>query len=284
MAERRLIINADDFGICSETNRAIRELFSAKLITSTSLLLTAESSLEAVEIIKEDKLNFGLHLTLNSDFNEYPWQCAYKGQSSLNDGNGCLFADTEVISKNAKYKDLIRECEAQFEMLSEFGITPDHFDNHSGTMYGINLRPFFIIAFKLSKKMNLPFRFPKRNTFLKDYFSGKVPWYITLAHKMILGTAKMCRATLIDDMISNPFSIKDISSYEDLEKYYMTQVLNIKEGVTEMFLHPSYSSDKYMRLTPEWQKREYELKFLMSGKLHDIAEKEGIEIISYKDI
>jgi predicted glycoside hydrolase/deacetylase ChbG (UPF0249 family) len=39
-----------------------------------------------------------------------------------------------------------------------------------------------------------------------------------------------------------------------------------------------------MRLTPEWQKREYELKFLMSGKLHDIAEKEGIEIISYKDI
>lgn len=284
MAERRLIINADDFGICPETNRAIRELFSAKLITSTSLLITAESSLEAVEIIKTDQLDFGLHLTLNSDFSEYLWKCAYKGRSSLNDGKGFLFSDTKEVAQKAKYRDVTLECEAQFAILNEFGITPDHFDNHSGTMYGINLRPFFINAFKLSKKMNLPFRFPKRNTFLKDYFSGRVPSYITFAHKMILGTAKMCGAKLIDDMISNPFSIKDIRSYEDLEEYYIDQVLNIGEGVTEMFFHPSYSSDKYKSLMPEWQKREYELKFLMSGKLHDIVEKEGIKIISYKDV
>ena len=95
MAERSLIINADDFGFCKETNRAIRELFAARLISSTSLLVTAEEVLEAATIIKEDNLNFGVHLTLNSDFSKYPWKVAYQGRSSLNDGRGYLLSDTK---------------------------------------------------------------------------------------------------------------------------------------------------------------------------------------------
>lgn len=282
--ERRLIINADDFGFCPETNRAIKELFSAKLITSTSLLVTAEGALEAAEIIKEDNLNFGIHLTLNSDFSEYPWKVAYKGQSTLNDGKGYLHSDTRMVARYAKYRDVNLECEAQFDLVDSLGITPDHFDNHSGTMYGINLRPFFINAFRLSKKYDLPFRFPKRNSFLKSYFSGKVPGYISFAHKMILGTAKICRAQLIDDIISNPFPIKDISSYEDLEEYYLNQISKIGKGVTEMFFHPSYPSEKYSKITPEWLKREYELQFLMTGKLQKRVDEEGIKLISYKEI
>lgn len=284
MAERSLIINADDFGFCKETNRAIRELFAARLISSTSLLVPAEEVLEAATIIKEDNLNFGVHLTLNSDFSKYPWKVAYQGRSSLNDGRGYLLSDTKEIAKKAKSKDVTLECEAQFDLVNSLGITPDHFDNHSGTMYGINLRPFFINAFRLSKKYDLPFRFPKRNNFLNSYFSGKVPGYIRFAHKMILGVGKICGAQLIDDIISNPFSMKDISSYEDLEDYYLNQVSNIGLGVTEMFFHPSYASEKYNKITPEWQKREYELKFLMSGKLQKRVAEEGIKIISYKDI
>ena len=44
---KKLIINADDFGICQETNKAIKELFLAKKITSTSLLAVGDGAEDA---------------------------------------------------------------------------------------------------------------------------------------------------------------------------------------------------------------------------------------------
>jgi chitin disaccharide deacetylase len=283
MKERRLIINADDFGLCKETNKAIKELFLSDKISSTSLLITAEEAHEATTIIQENKINFGVHLTLNSDFIDFPWRAA-GGNSSLTDENGNLLFDTKLLGKQAKSADVTRECEAQIQEALERSIVPDHLDNHSGTMYGINLRAFFINAFKIASKYNLPFRFPYRNSFLKSYFGGDLPWYISVAHKIILSTAKMVKAKLIDDLVTSPHSIKDIPSFDFLENFYLEEITKIGPGVTEIVLHPSFHSEKYSKITPEWQKREYEFDILMNGKLHKRIEEEGIQVISYKDI
>jgi predicted glycoside hydrolase/deacetylase ChbG (UPF0249 family) len=282
MSGKKLIINADDFGICPETNRAVRELFQARRITSTSLLASADSTDEAIEIIKAEKINFGIHLTLNSDFSEFPWRALHG--YSLDDGKGFLHFDTALIRKNARSIDVTRECEAQIKRVRDAGIYPDHLDNHSGTMYGINMRLFFINAFKLSRKYALPFRFPRRNAFLNGYFKNGIPSYIKAAHKIIIFTARMIGATIIDDIITNPYPIKDIPDYKSLESYYLNALSKLSPGVTEMFLHPSYPSERFSRLTPEWRKREYELEFLMSPALERRIKDEGIEFISYKDV
>lgn len=281
---KKLIVNADDFGICPETNKAVAELYAAGRITSTSLLVSSEASGEAIDIIKQTNIPFGVHLTLNSDFKDYLWGALYKQNSSLADEGGNLFYDTSVIAKKAKGKDVTKECEAQIAVCREAGITPDHLDNHSGTMYGINMRLFFINAFRLSKKYALPFRFPKRPTFLDGCFKGNTPAVIKALHKGIVICSKIMGATLIDDMISNPYPIKDIPSYKALEAYYLNAITSIKDGVTELFLHPSYDSPKYAATTPEWKKRQYELEFLFSPAFENRIRDEGIELISYKDI
>ncbi len=50
---RKLIINADDFGISKATNKAIKELLLSKKITSVSLLSVADEAEEALAIAKE---------------------------------------------------------------------------------------------------------------------------------------------------------------------------------------------------------------------------------------
>lgn len=282
---KKLIINADDFGISEATNRAIRELFKDKKITSCSLLACGGAAEDALNIAKEDGLRVGVHLTLNSDFKEFPWKSlGAKDGFSLADENGNLFWDTKIVAKRAKGKDVTAECLAQIKKVADAGVKIDHIDNHSGTMYGINLRLFFINAFRLARKNNLPFRFPRGGGFLEGFFKGGVPAVIRFAHKAVVLTSKVMRAVTIDEMISNPYPIKDIPDYKALRDYYVKEIRGIKEGVTELFLHPSCYCPVLSPLTPEWKKREYELEFLMSGELDGIIREEGIELISYGDI
>lgn len=281
---RRLIVNADDFGVAKATNIAIAELFIAGRITSSSLLARAEETEDAVSLTKKHNIPFGVHLTLNSDFKEYPWRAACGCQTSLSDANGFLYDDTAYIKKHARFQDVTRECEAQIKRITDMGIAPDHLDNHCGTMYGINLRPFFINAFKLCRKYHLPFRFPKRGRFLQNYFKGSIPFYVKAAHKAVAFCGTIMGAKLIDDMVTNPYPIKDIPDYKALERYYLDEITKIGEGVTELFLHPSYPVEKFSLITPEWKKRGFELDFLMSDAYQNRIKDEGIELISYKDI
>ena len=59
----RLIINADDFGLCEEVNRGVVEAFDHGLVTSASLLPTGEAFEEAVALAQaRPDLDLGVHL------------------------------------------------------------------------------------------------------------------------------------------------------------------------------------------------------------------------------
>lgn len=62
---RRLIVNADDFGLTSGVNRAILELHAAGVVTSTSLMACAGATDEAIALALETPtLGVGCHVVL----------------------------------------------------------------------------------------------------------------------------------------------------------------------------------------------------------------------------
>lgn len=257
-------------------------MIAAKKITSVSLLAVGEAAEDAVNISKETGIKVGVHLTLNSDFSERPWR-SISGAESFTE-NGMLFSDTNCLAKSAKSREVTRECRAQIEYVTTRGVELDHLDNHCGTMYGINGRLFFINAFRLARQYRLPFRFPKRGGFLNGYFGGSAPAFIRAAHKAVVLTGKIMGASLPDDIITHPYPIKDIPDYKSLEKYYLDALTGIGEGVTEMFLHPSYDCVELSILTKEWTKRQYELELLFSEKFSQRLSDEGIELTSYETL
>src|SRR5580693_4496790 len=64
-AIRRLIVNADDFGLSHSVNEAVIRAHCEGILTSASLMVNEPGFDEAVKLAKENpKLDVGLHLTL----------------------------------------------------------------------------------------------------------------------------------------------------------------------------------------------------------------------------
>ncbi|MGI6248499.1 MAG: ChbG/HpnK family deacetylase [Acutalibacteraceae bacterium] len=277
--EKYLIINADDYGMNSETNRAIEELLEKGLITSTSLMTVAKESKTAVLKCSAEKYPAGVHFTLNSDSETERWQ-SNSGAASLQD----IYGLRHSILKSAfaiKSKDVDKELKAQYSFMCDAGCKPDHADSHSGTLYGINGRMFFINAFRFCAEHDLPFRFPQKAGFFELQFGRKAPRPLLWFHKFILSYADRYRVKLLDDMLANPFSMAKLGGYEGLQKFYLDLLDNIGPGVSEIFLHPSYPLESAGENQREWQKRVFEFEFLKSGDLLEKAKECNITVGSW---
>jgi len=274
-----LIVNADDYGVCGATNRAVEELFDAGLLSSASLMAVAPGAEQAARVSGRKGYPVGIHLTINSDSAENLWH-SLTAAPSLGGGAG-LPAKMSVLALKARSADVSAEIEAQYRFLCDSGCVPDHADNHCATLYGVNGRLFFINAFDFCAAHHLPFRFPKNPGFIERQLGRKLPG-IGFLHGQVLAAARRRGVLLLDDMISNPCSIRIIGNYESLRGYYLDALNNIGEGITELFFHPSYpAGEAPSEENDEWRKRELELRFLQSGDLHAAAAGGGIKIVSW---
>lgn len=270
-----LIINADDFGYNSEQNEAIKELLDKNLITSTSLMSVADDAKAATDFAKENKIPVGVHLTINSDEEQHKWHSLTGAKSLGIDG---LPVNQKDLTFKAKRKDVKAELEAQYRFIADNGAIVDHADNHCGTLYGINGRRFFLDAFDFCSEHNLPFRFPKTSGFLERQLGMKAPKPIIKLQYAIVRSGEKRGVKLLDDLVSNPYSMERIKTYEALREYYLNAVDNCIDGVTEIFLHPALPRE---RMGKEWQKRVFEYELLKSGDLLARAKEKDVQIVSW---
>lgn len=270
-----LIINADDFGYNDEQNSAIKELLSNGLITSTSVLTVCEKSKEAVAFAKENAVDVGVHLTINSDNSDKKWQSVSNAKSFV---GGLPSEQRDLIFRTTR-RDVRSELEAQYSFITKGGATVDHADNHCATLYGINGRRFYIDAFDFCAEHKLPFRFPKTSGFLERQLERKIPNILKTYQQMIVHAGEKRGVKMLDDLVSNPWSMQRIKDYNTLEKYYLDAIDNCIDGITEIFLHPALPLENEQG---EWQKRVFEYEILKSGCLLDRAKQKGIEVVSWK--
>lgn len=270
-----LIINADDFGYNNEQNSAIKELLSNALITSTLVLTVCEKSKEAVAFAKESAVDVGVHLTINSDNSDKKWQSVSNAKSFA---GGLPSEQRDLIFRTTR-RDVRSELEAQYDFITKGGATVDHADNHCATLYGINGRRFYIDAFDFCAEHKLPFRFPKTSGFLERQLGRKIPNILKTYQQMIVRAGEKRGVKMLDDLVSNPWSMQRIKDYNTLEKYYLDAIDNCIDGVTEIFLHPALPLENEQG---EWQKRVFEYEILKSGCLLERARQKGVEVVSWK--
>lgn len=271
-----LIINADDFGYNPQQTKAIKELYTEGLITSTSVLTVAEDAKEAAKTAASLQIPVGVHLTINSDSEQNRWK-SLSSEKSLSDEKG-FYSDQLKLALHGKRREVAEELEAQYHFLTENGCTVDHADNHCGTLYGINGRRFYIEAYEFCAAHSLPYRFPKTPYFLERQLGRSIPKPLIALQKKIVKEGAKRGVKMLDDLVSNPYSMDKIGTYYALREYYLKAVDNCIDGVTEMFLHPSYPIDG----DKEWEKRVMELKLLKSGDILQRAEDKGVKVVSWK--
>lgn len=276
---KRLIINADDFGYCPEQNAAIKTLLSEDLISSTSVLAVGPAFEDAAQWLRASGRAAGVHLALNSDSAAAPWR-SMTGSPRLGSA-GTLFSDARALTLHATHAAVRAELEAQYEALRRAGVTVDHADNHSGTLYGINLRRFYLDANDFCRAHALPYRFPKTPGFLARQLGRTPPRALLRLQQRLVRRAEACGVRLIDDLISNPWSMERIGDYETLRAWYLDALDHCADGVTELFLHPALPVGD---APSEWTKRVFEYQMLKSGDLQQKAKENGMTVVTWRDV
>lgn len=131
----RLVIHADDVGMCHGANRAFLELSEFGTITAGSIMVPCPWFSEiADEASKSDELDVGIHLTLNSEHEHYRWRpVSGVGQSSgLVDADGFMWPTVSNSRFHADPDAVETEWRAQIDLALAAGVDITHFDAHMG--------------------------------------------------------------------------------------------------------------------------------------------------------
>ena len=168
---KRLIINADDFGLSSQVNKAIIEAFKQGVLTNASLLANGLSFQEAVALAKANpELGVGIHLNILrgkplSVLNEVRSLVDQRGffqESPLRLGS-------KILLSKISLSEIEKEFKAQIMKVMEEGVQPTHLD----TEKHIHILPSILrIIIKLAKEFKInKIRCLKSSIQLKDFFS-----------------------------------------------------------------------------------------------------------------
>jgi chitin disaccharide deacetylase len=130
--DRRIIINADDFGLCSGVNRAVAKAHTDGVLTSTTIMANMPAAEAAAKLAKQmPSLGVGVHLNL---FEGKPLSKDGSVNCLLNtDGDFALTpAKLSFLSiARRKIRNAIRtELAAQIQWVIDNGIKPTHLDSH----------------------------------------------------------------------------------------------------------------------------------------------------------
>ncbi len=145
-AVRRLIVNADDFGLTPGINQAVLELRRANALTSATLMATGAQLSEAVSIASQTPaLSVGCHVVLVDGTPALP---PSKIPSLIDSQNGTAFRPrlstfvTDLLRGRINDAEIEAEATAQIKKLQQAGVHVTHTDTHKHThMFPGVLRP-----------------------------------------------------------------------------------------------------------------------------------------------
>jgi len=156
---KRIIINADDYGLTPGVSKGIRNAHLNGILTSTTAMATGFSIENDAKLLIDEcpLLGIGVHLTLTSLSSVLS-----KSQiSTIINKDGNFFSLQELIAnkENIDETEIYYEWKAQIEKLLSLGLPIDHLDSHHYVCY-LNKKTLNIMI-RLAKEYNLPVRTPK---------------------------------------------------------------------------------------------------------------------------
>jgi predicted glycoside hydrolase/deacetylase ChbG (UPF0249 family) len=126
-AARRLIVNADDFGLTAGVSQGILRAHREGLVTSTTVLASLPAQPELDSLAAASALGLGLHFNLTWGRPVSPPETV----PSLVGADGRFGRDLAALQARARPEDVRREGDAQIEAFARrFGRSPTHLDSH----------------------------------------------------------------------------------------------------------------------------------------------------------
>ena len=272
-SQRRLIVNADDYGLSHSVNEAVIRAHREGVLTSASLMVNETGFDEAVALARENpRLGVGLHLTLLMGRSALP-----PGRiPGLVDSQG-RFSNSPVATGmryffNRSLREPLRaEIQAQFEKFHATGLTLDHVNAH----LHLHLHPvIFKILMDNSDQLRIKRMRLTRDCLARSRRMTRGHWVYRISHAAIYAwLSSRAREALRQKEIKHAQITFGLLQNARMDEDYILKLLpKLPPGDSELYSHPSL--DKF----------RHEFNALVSPRVKEHIEKLGIKLIRYQDL
>jgi predicted glycoside hydrolase/deacetylase ChbG (UPF0249 family) len=150
----KLIVNGDDFGLCSGVNKGIIRLCERGVLTSATIMVNQSGTKEALEFASRTPwLGLGVHLNLTTGRPLLPPDRV----PTLVDEAGFFFSPSRLVGRISTGQtdkgDILRELGAQIEFCYGEGLRLTHLDTHSLTHA---FPPLGSLVLQLTRRYEIP--------------------------------------------------------------------------------------------------------------------------------
>lgn len=284
---RRLIVNADDFGLTSGVNRAIVETHYRGIVTSATLMANGAAFPEAVRLAQSaPHLSVGCHVVLvDGSPLSNPSQVASLLQNGNQQFNGSLarFAGLALRGR-LDAQQIEAEVTAQIRKIQSSGIPVSHLDTHKHThMFPQVLRPILRAAQNCGVRA---VRNPFETVGLSQLIEAPGAWKRWLEVRALHGFATPFRQELLQAGLLAPDGTIGIVATGTLGRRSLGFLLeNLPEGTWELVCHPGYNDAQLQAIPTRLRaSREQELRTLTAPETRELLAGRDIELISYRTL
>lgn len=262
-----LIVNADDFGLSEGISKGIISAFEKGIVTSTSLVANGKYSKEGISLLKDVRLDVGVHLSFVGG--ERPLTGTIDG---LVDDSGLFlkgFKDVipRIVTNRYSRKALRDELFEQVGLLRDAGVDISHIDSHQH----LHILPGIgEIIVEIARNYNIRWvRLPRVG-------------YLSVVGSSMNILSKILSHKLKNNRLSYTDHFEGFELSGSMNEKALTGIINnLKEGVTELIVHPGYDSSGDYDWEYGW---EEELNALGSENIKGLIKDKEIILKSFSEI
>jgi hopanoid biosynthesis associated protein HpnK len=289
---RRLIINADDFGLTEGVNRAIAEAHTHGIVSSATLMANASAMQDAVRRASQlPNLSVGCHVILVDGLPVLePVQIptlVRRGVEGMGFHESVAAFASRAVTGRLKPEQIEAEAVAQIRRLQSHGVDVSHLDTHKHThMFPVVHRALVRAARTCGiRAMRNPFS-PRVSLSLKSLRAGPRLWK---RHLQVRGLGRLEEGflrTVTEAGLLTPDGCLGVVATGALDlALFESAVDSIPAGTWEFVCHPGYADSELDKIkTRLKQSRAEELEILTSVEARRAVKRRGIELISYREL
>jgi predicted glycoside hydrolase/deacetylase ChbG (UPF0249 family) len=280
---KKVIINADDFGLCEGVNEGILKAHLEGVVTSATLMVNMAGAEDAVRMAySHPSLGVGVHLSLTegkalTPVNQIP--------ALVNAEGAFLYSPEKLAFLSLVHSDVRKavytELQAQVQWVIDRGIKPTHLDSHK---HFHCFPPLYSMVCRIAEQFQIrairwPFE-PKAVSFH--------PW--PTADKAGQRRARVLRVLTRINRLQNSLYIRTqalfgIAHTGNIDFSFLGAVClyNIKD-VVEIMTHPGFPAGLNHGRTRLIEQREKELQALCDIRTINLFRDKGIQLTHYGSI